>query len=443
VKIAIIGTGIAGLTAAWRLHRDHDVTLFEANDYVGGHTATVDVDWHGRHYAIDTGFIVFNDWTYPNFIALLDELEVAWQWSNMSFSLSCERTGLEYNGTSVNSLFAQRRNALRPSFVRMIWDILRFNRESRELLRGTEADLTLGEYLARRGYSASFRERYIVPMGMAIWSSTEQAMLDFPARFFVEFFDRHGFLNIDDRPVWRTVKGGSREYVRRLTAPFRSRIRLSTPIVNVRRDADDVVLRTAAGDTARFDYVFFACHSDQALAMLDAPTAAEREVLGALPYQPNDAVLHTDTRMLPRTPLARAAWNYHALDRSRDGRGDLLALTYDMNILQGITAPVVFMVTLNRSDEIDPASVLGRYRYSHPIYTPAGVRAQARRSEISGSNRSFYCGAYWRYGFHEDGVVSALWALEDFSRATGQPLVGASVAPSRRDAAVGVLRNTG
>ncbi len=443
MKIAIIGSGIAGLTAAWRLHRDHDITVFEANDYIGGHTATVDVDVQGRSYAIDTGFIVFNDWTYPNFIALLDELGVAWQPSNMSFSLSCERSGLEYNGTSVNSLFAQRSNALRPSFLRMIWDILRFNREARELLHGSEADLTLGEYLARRGYSDSFRERYVVPMGMAIWSSTEQAMLDFPARFFVDFFDRHGFLNVDDRPVWRTVKGGSREYVRRLTAPFRTQIRVSTPVVNVRRDADGVVLRTAAGDIARFDYVFFACHSDEALAMLDAPSAAEREVLGALPYQPNDAVLHTDTRMLPRTPLARAAWNYHALDRSRAGRSDLLAVTYDMNILQNITAPVVFMVTLNRSDEIDPATVLGRYRYAHPIYTPAGVRAQARRAEISGANRSFYCGAYWRYGFHEDGVVSALWALEDFSRATGQPVAGAAVAPYAREPLAAPLRVAG
>lgn len=443
MKIAIIGSGVAGLTTAWRLHRDHDITLFESNDYLGGHTATVDVDVQGRRYAIDTGFIVFNDWTYPNFIALLNELDVAWQSSNMSFSLSCERSGLEYNGTNVNSLFAQRRNALRPTFLRMIWDILRFNREARELLRGDHADLTLGEYLARRGYSNSFRERYVVPMGMAIWSATEQAMLDFPARFFVEFFDRHGFLNVDDRPVWRTVKGGSREYVRRLTAPFQSHIRLSTPVVSVRRDADGVVLRTARGDTARFDYVFFACHSDQALAMLDSPTAAEREILGALPYQPNDAVLHTDTRMLPQAPLARAAWNYHALDRARGGRSDLLAVTYDMNTLQNITAPVVFMVTLNRSDEIDPAAVLGRYSYSHPVYTPAGVRAQARRTEISGANRSFYCGAYWRYGFHEDGVVSALWALEDLSRATGRPVVGAAVAPYARDTTRAPLRNTG
>jgi predicted NAD/FAD-binding protein len=431
VKIAIIGSGIAGLTTAWRLHRDHDITLFETNDYVGGHTATVDVEYHGRHYAIDTGFIVFNDWTYPNFIALLEELGVAWQCSNMSFSLRCEATGLEYNGTSINTLFAQRRNLLRPSFLRMIWDILRFNRESRELLRHANDTLTLGDYLARHGYSTAFRERYIVPMGMAIWSATETTMLGFPARFFVEFFDRHGFLNINDRPVWRTIKGGSREYVRKLTAPMRSRIRLSTPIAAVRRNASGVTLRTAYGDEAKFDYAFFACHSDQALAMLEAPTAAEREILGALPYQSNEAVLHTDLAMLPRRPLARAAWNYHALGPSA-GRSDLLAVTYNMNVLQNITAPVVFMVTLNRSGEIDPGTILGRYRYSHPIYTPAGVQAQQRRTEISGLNRSFFCGAYWRYGFHEDGVVSALWALEDFARVTGLDVPGLGVSDATR-----------
>ena len=442
MKIAVIGSGVAGLTAAWRLHRDHEITVFEAADYIGGHTATVDVEYHGRSYAIDTGFIVFNDWTYPNFIALLDELGVAWQWSNMSFSLRCEATGLEYNGTSINSLFAQRSNIVRPSFLRMIWDILRFNRESRELLHSAGDSLTLGEYIARRGYSRAFRERYIVPMGMAIWSSTEAAMLAFPARFFVEFFDKHGFLNVDNRPVWRTVKGGSREYVRKLTAPFRSRIHLNNPVARVRRDADGVTVRTASGDEARFDHVFFACHGDQALAMLDPPTPQEREILGALPYQPNDAVLHTDTRMLPRRPLARAAWNYHALD-PRQGRADLLAVTYDMNVLQNITAPVVFMVTLNRSEDIDPARVLGRYSYAHPIYTPAGVQAQQRRAEISGVNRSYFCGAYWRYGFHEDGVVSALWALEDFARATGTDVASRVLASATGAERTELLRSAG
>ena len=415
MRIAIVGTGIAGMTVAHRLNPLHELVVFEANDYVGGHTATVDVELAGRPYAIDTGFIVFNDWTYPNFIALLDEIGAEWQWSKMSFSLSCERSGLEYNGTSVNSLFAQRRNALNPAFLRMIADILRFNTRAPQLLATDDDRLTLSEYLNQGRYSKAFVERYIVPMGMAIWSSTEQAMLSFPARFFVDFFQRHGFLNVNNRPVWRTIKGGSREYARKLVAPFRHRIRLRTPVVGVRRDACGVSIRTAHGDVERFDHVFFACHSDQALAALEDPSPAEREILGAFPYQRNDAVLHTDIRMLPRSPRARAAWNYHALAR----RQDRVALTYDMNVLQALTAPEVFMVTLNREADIDPARVLGRYTYHHPVYTPAAVAAQRRRSEISGHRHTHYCGAYWRYGFHEDGVVSGMWALQDFAQATG------------------------
>ena len=421
-RIAIIGTGIAGLTAAWHLRDRHELVLFEANDYVGGHTATKDVEQGGRRYAIDTGFIVFNDWTYPNFIALLTALGVPWQFSNMSFSLRCERSGLEYNGTSVNSLFAQRRNLLNPGFLRMIADILRFNSRARELLAppmrpghpDPQGVLTLGDYLARGGYSRAFIEHYIIPMGRAIWSATGRGMLEFPARFFVDFFDRHGFLNVDDRPTWRTVTGGSREYARRLTAEFGERIRLSTPVQRVRRSEDGVWIGSRAGDE-RFDQVFFACHSDQALAMLEDPSEAEQQILGAFPYQENDAVLHTDRTMLPRTPLARAAWNYHLLDPD-SGR---VALTYDMNVLQAIDADVTFMVTLNRTAEIDPSKVLGRYTYHHPVYTPAAVVAQGRRRDISGVRRTHYCGAYWRYGFHEDGVVSGLWALEDFARVTG------------------------
>jgi predicted NAD/FAD-binding protein len=417
-RIAIVGTGIAGMTAARRLHdAGHDIAVFEANDRFGGHTATVDVDLDGRHYAIDTGFIVFNDWTYPNFIALLEEIGAEWQWSNMSFSMRCERTGLEYNGTSVNSLFAQRRNLLRPSFLRMIADILRFNGSARELLRSGDDRTTLAEYLRTQRYSQPFIERYIVPMGRAIWSATDEAMLDFPARFFVDFFDRHGFLNVNNRPVWRTLKGGSREYARKLVAPFLDRIRLSSPVVRVSRDPDGVHLRTAGGPPERFDHVFIACHSDQALAMLEAPSAAEREVLAAFPYQANDCTLHTDSSLLPRRPLARAAWNYHMLERPQSR----VALTYDMNVLQSIPGPDSLLVTLNREQDIDPAKILGRYTYHHPVYTPGAVAAQARRHELSGLNRTFYCGAYWRYGFHEDGVVSALWALQDFARATGAP----------------------
>jgi uncharacterized protein len=421
-RIAIVGSGISGMTVARRLHDSgHEIVLFEAADTFGGHTATVDVSLGGRSYAIDTGFIVFNDWTYPNFIALLGELGCEWQWSNMSFSFRCDRTGLEYNGTSINALFAQRRNALRPSFLRMISDILRFNSLAPAVLQDPDDTQTLGEYLRRGRYSRAFVDRYIVPMGRAIWSATDSAMLEFPLRFFVEFFDRHGFMNVNNRPVWRAIKGGSREYARRLVAPYRSRIRLRTPVVSVTRDARGVTVRSgSAGDVERFDDVVFACHSDEALAMLADASAAERAILGAFPYQPNDATLHTDVRMLPREPLAVAAWNYHLTDPGRTETAQpRVQLTYNMNILQTLVAPEVFMVTLNRDPDIDPARVLGRYTYSHPVYTPAAVAAQKRRAEISGSQHTYYCGAYWRYGFHEDGVVSAIWALEDFARNGG------------------------
>ena len=443
MRVAIIGSGVAGMTAAYRLQqRGHEITVYEANSYFGGHTATMDIERHGRQWAIDTGFIVFNDWTYPNFIALLDELNVEWQFSDMSFSLRCEKTGLEYNGTSVNSLFAQRLNALRPSFLRMIYDILRFNKEAKQFLvnslsvrpelvegflnstrtlrqtqdeRNTDQDITLAEFIKRGRYSEAFTERYIVPMGRAIWSATESAMLEFPARFFFEFFDRHGFLNVDNRPVWRAIKGGSREYARKLVASFQHCIRLNTPVASVSRTAEQVLIRTARGEVGTYDQVVFACHSDQALRMLEQPSIAEREILAAFPYQENKVMMHTDMRLLPRKPLARAAWNYHLLDRKQDR----VALTYDMNVLQRLDAPEKFLVTLNRNQDIDPATVLGSYVYHHPVYTPGAVAAQKRYAEVNGVNRTYFCGAYWGNGFHEDGVVSAQKMLQRFDVACG------------------------
>jgi predicted NAD/FAD-binding protein len=412
MRIAVVGSGIAGLHAAWRLSRDHEVTVYEAADYAGGHTHTVDVDWHGRSWAIDTGFIVFNDWTYPNFIAMLRELGVAWQPSNMSFSLSCERSGLEYNGTSVNALFAQRRNALRPSFLRMIVDILRFNSRAKAWLRESRADVTLGEFLEQGRYSAQFVDHYVVPMGRAIWSAEASAMLRCPARFFIGFFDRHGFLNVDARPVWQTVRGGSREYVRALLSASRLRLRLSTPVESIRRQPNQVLVRTRHGEVEPFDHVFLACHSDQVLALLESPTRAEREVLGALPYAANEAILHTDDSVLPRAPLARAAWNYHLL---RDPQ-EPVALTYDMNVLQSLAdAPTRFLVTLNHRRAIDERRILRTFQYAHPVYLPEGVAAQSRHRELNGAQRTYYCGAYWRNGFHEDGVVSAQNALAHFA----------------------------
>lgn len=411
MRIAIIGSGISGLYAAWKLGRDHDITVFEANDHLGGHTNTRDVDWEGQQYAIDTGFIVFNDWTYPNFNAMLRELGVAWQPSNMSFSLRCERSGLEYNGTSLNSLFAQRRNLLRPSFLRMLAEILRFNRDAKAFAATSRAvSISLAEYLRKGRYSREFIDRYILPMGRAIWSAPADAMLACPASFFIGFFDRHGMLSVKERPQWQAITGGSREYVRRLLAATRARVRVKTPVTQILRTIDQVIVRTRAGDAEHFDAVFLACHSDQALALLHRPTQAEREVLSAFVYAANEAILHTDASVLPRAPLARAAWNYHALATEQQA----VALTYDMNVLQTIRAPVRFLVTLNHSQAIDERKIIDRFAYHHPVYLPAAVAAQSRHREINGTFRTYYCGAYWRYGFHEDGVVSAMQALEHF-----------------------------
>jgi predicted NAD/FAD-binding protein len=341
---------------------------------------------------------------------MLRELGVAWHPSNMSFSLACERTGLEYNGTSLNSLFAQRRNALRPSFLRMIADILRFNARSKALAGSLDDSLTLGAYLEQGNYSQQFIEHYIVPMGRAIWSAEASTMLGFPARFFVEFFDRHGFLSVDDRPVWQAVTGGSREYVRALLRVAKLDLRLSTPVESIRRLPNEVRIRTARGDVAAYDHVFLACHSVQALAMLDAPSAAETEVLSAFPYAANEVILHTDASVLPKRPLARAAWNYHLLADAQEP----VALTYDMNVLQSLDAPVRFLVSLNHRRAIDERKVLRTFTYDHPVYSPRAVLAQSRHRELNGAQRTYFCGAYWRCGFHEDGVVSAQAALTHF-----------------------------
>ncbi len=411
MRIAIIGSGIAGNVIAYRLHREHDITVFEADGHIGGHTHTHRVLQAGRPYDVDTGFIVFNDRTYPHFVALLDELGVASQATSMSFSVRCETSGLEYNGTTLNTLFAQRRNLLRPSFLGMLRDILRFNRESLALLGESGGELPLRDMLERGRYSKTFIEHYVIPMGAAIWSTDPESMLAFPARFFVRFLHNHGMLTVNDRPVWRSVCGGSARYVERLTAPFRNRIRLRSPVEWIRRLHGGVIVKTRGHDAEPFDAVFLACHSDQALSLLADPTAAEREVLGAIRFQENQAVLHTDPSLLPRARLAWAAWNYHVIPQRRGP----VALTYNMNILQRLDAPKPFLVTLNRTDAIDPASVIKRITYRHPFFTPASVAAQARQREINGPQRTYYCGAWWRNGFHEDGVVSAIDALSHFA----------------------------
>lgn len=403
MKIAIIGTGISGLTAAYRLQQQgHAIDVYEANDYVGGHTHTLDIPLSGRDYAVDTGFIVFNDRTYPHFAALLAELGVATRPTTMSFSVRCDRTGLEYNGNNLNTLFAQRRNLLRPAFYRMLLDILHFNRDAAQALESLEM-ATLGDYLRQQGYHQRFIDHYIVPLGAAIWSAEPQRLLQMPARFFIRFFRHHGLLDLVDRPQWRVIQGGSREYVRRLSASFRERIRLNCPVRWIRRRPTHVELAPATGAVTHYDHVVVATHSDQALALLADPSAAEHTLLSAIPYQENSVVLHTDTRLLPRRRRAWAAWNYHIPAQQQQR----VAVTYNMNLLQDLDAPETFCVTLNTA-AIDPARVQARLTYHHPLFTTAAVAAQSRRHEINGVNRTWYCGAYWRNGFHEDGVVSAL-----------------------------------
>lgn len=411
MKIAIIGSGIAGLTCAYLLNRRHAITLFEAESWVGGHTHTVSVSLDGQHYAIDTGFIVFNDWTYPNFIHLLRQLGVRYQPTEMSFSVHDPRSGVEYNGNNLNSLFAQRSNLLSPRFWGMLQDILRFNREAlRDLEEGRiAADLTLGQYLQQNGYGQRFIDHYIVPMGAAIWSMSLEGMLGFPLQFFMRFFRNHGLLSVSDRPQWYVIEGGSSAYVEPLTRDFLQHIRSNCPVQRIERDASGVTVHSAAG-SERFDKVVLACHSDQALALLAKPSEAEQQILGALPYAENDVVLHTDTRLLPRRPLAWASWNY----RLGGPRQQPAAVTYNMNILQGIKAPHTFCVSLNQSEAIAPDKVLARFRYAHPQYSLAGMAAQARWEEIHGVQHSYYCGAYWANGFHEDGVVSALRVASAF-----------------------------
>lgn len=410
MKIAVIGAGISGLTAAYVLQKEHEVTVFEAGDSIGGHTATKDIEIEGQQYAVDTGFIVYNDWTYPNFIKLMDELGVKSQPTEMSFSVSCGLTGLEYGGNNLNTLFAQRSNLFSLKYLGMIKDILRFNKESIEDLESGKipADATLGDYLRDNGYGQMFIEKYLIPMGSAIWSASIDSMFKFPLLFFVRFFKNHGLLSVNNRPQWHVIQGGSREYLGPLTAGFKDNIHTSSPIASVLRAADGVTITTKSGEVHQFDQVVIASHSDQALAMLTDASEAEKSVLGAMPYQENDVVLHTDDSLLPDKRLAWSSWNYWL----RKADQEQAVLTYDMNILQSIDAPVTFCVTLNATKEIAQEKILGQYNYSHPVFSLESVAATERWDEINGVNNTWFCGAYWANGFHEDGVKSALRVTE-------------------------------
>ncbi|MDA0147282.1 NAD(P)/FAD-dependent oxidoreductase [Vibrio sp. LaRot3] len=415
MKIAIIGTGISGLTCGYHLHREHDITLFEANDYIGGHTATVDVEQGGKKYAVDTGFIVYNDRTYPNFIRMMNEVGVEGIATEMSFSVSNRANGLEYNGHTISTLFAQRSNWLKPKFYYFIYEILRFNKLVKQQAEcSTEEEKTLGEFLNQNGFSDYFSDNYILPMGAAIWSSTLADMRAFPLGFFARFFLNHGLLDVVNRPQWYVIKGGSKQYIPALTQGFEDRIKLNSPVSSVWRDISGVHLMVN-GQIESFDHVIFACHSDQALAMLQSPTSEELEVLGALTYQTNQVVLHTDTSLLPERKAAWAAWNYRL---SGQGEDSPPTLTYNMNILQHIEAPTTFCVSLNSSDCIDDDKILATFNYSHPVFSQQTLLAQHKRPQINGQFHTWFCGAYWYNGFHEDGVKSALDVVREIENIT-------------------------
>jgi predicted NAD/FAD-binding protein len=416
MRIAIVGAGVSGLVCAHMLHCDHELVVFEASDHAGGHANTVRVETETGSYDLDTGFVVFNDRNYPKLERLLGELAVLTQPSQMSFGVS-DGVDFEYNGASLNGLFASPRQAIAPSFHRMIADLVRFNLDARRLLASDE-DPSLREWLAQRRYSRVFVERLIVPQASAVWSADPAQMWSFPARFLVEFFDNHGMLGFRDRPRWRTIAGGSRNYVEALTRSWRDRLRLSTPVTEVRRHPTHVTVSSRGHEPERFDAVVIATHSDQALALLADPSERERELLGAIPYQPNEAVLHTDRSLLPRRRRAWASWNFH-LDAGAPRR---CTVTYHMNRLQSLRADREFCVTLNRTAVIDPEQIIRTMQYSHPVYTPAGVAAQARHNEISGRNRTHYCGAYWGWGFHEDGVTSAQRVVGELGAQRAEPV---------------------
>lgn len=419
LRIAIIGSGIAGLACAWLLSQRYQVTLFEADDRLGGHTHTHDIELSGRRHAVDTGFIVHNRPHYPLLSRMFDELGVATAPTTMSFSVHSAASGLEYNATSLDALFCQRRNLVSPRFLGMVRDIFRFYRIAPRLLEGDGPGPTLGEYLERHRFGAVFRDEHLVPMASALWSSPSWQVLEFPARYLVQFMHNHRMLQAGGRPPWRVVAGGSARYVQALQRNWNATVRLSTPVRAVHRHAQGVTVHTD-GANEPFDHAVLACHSDQALALLADADARETDILGAIPYQDNDVVLHTDARVLPRNRKAWAAWNAHV---PRDP-ADACTVSYCMNLLQGLDAAEPLVVTLNRTGAIDPARILRRTHYRHPVYTVASVAAQARRAQIQGTRRTWFAGAYWGWGFHEDGMRSAV----DVAQALGVAWPAASVA---------------
>ena len=428
MRIAIIGTGISGLTAAHHLHRDHDLTLFESNRHIGGHTHTHDIEHDGEQHAIDTGFIVFNEKNYPHFCTLMHELHVDSQPTSMSFSVRCDRTGLEYNGSSLNQIFAQRSNLFRPSFLGMLRDISRFNQIAPALAGVGDStttarseficsdDMTVDAFVQSHHLGTTFYEKYLIPLGASLWSCPPKMFRQFPIRFVAEFLHNHTMLQYAGRPIWRAIKGGSKQYIAPLVHPFRDCIRLNTPVQQVRRLEDRVEISTTTAGCESFDHVILACHADTSLALLADASPVERELLSAFPYQANEAILHTDVSVLPRLRRAWASWNYHIPKEE----SEQVSVTYNMNMLQNLTSKNTFCVTLNHDGAIDPARILRRIDYHHPVYTMRRAAAQLRHHEVININRTSMCGAYWGYGFHEDGVKSGLAVAKSILK-TPQP----------------------
>ena len=413
MKIAIIGSGISGNTLAYHLNSNHHITLFENNSRVGGHSHTHAIDLFNQKFHVDTGFIVFNKKTYPHFLDLLHELHVPYENSAMSFSVKDSQKDFEYNGTNLNALFAQRKNLISPTFYKMIKEILRFNKNS-TLLLNSYKEISLGEYLDQEAYSEFFKKYYILPMGSAIWSSNYKTMMEFPAKFFVRFFDNHGMLNVNDRPQWLTIKGGSVNYVKKLTASFASKIKLNEKIQSIDRKSDHVIIQFQ-DRTEKFDWVFFACHSDEALKLIKSPTQDEKSILKAIPYTDNEVILHYDENFMPKRKLAWAAWNYHINQNIHSP----VSLTYNMNILQNLITNVPILVTLNPQEKINKKKIIKKLSYAHPQYSLQSIVAQSNYHLISGVNRTSFAGAYWGNGFHEDGVKSALVAIKQFNEIHG------------------------
>lgn len=403
MRIAILGAGISGNTCAWKLSRQHEVTLFEAGSYAGGHTNTIDVDAYGGQYTVDTGFMVFNHRTYPHFVDILSQLGMEGQDSDMSFSVRCERTGWEYQGSSLQGLFAQKRNLLRPAFYGMLRDIFRFNRLATRERNALSDSLSMGDYLRKRRFGSHFIDQYFVPMTAAIWSARPDDVLSMPARFLLQFFHNHGLLQIQDRPQWKTVPGGARRYVEAMLKPLSDRVRLNCPVTSVRRADDSVIIASRMGEEL-FDAVIFACHADTALRILADADAMESETLAYFPYQANEAIVHTDERLLPKRRAAWASWNYRVTNHASEP----VSVTYDLNRLQRLGAPGPICVTLNDRGTIRPERVIARIAYDHPVFQAGALQMQQRQSILQGRRRTYFCGAYWGYGFHEDGVRSAL-----------------------------------